>query len=149
MVRYVRRHGIEDRARFLAPIFDKDRLNAMIVDADVICVPSLGGETFSMAILEAMAMGKPVLVSDFSPMPEAVDHKVTGYVAQAGNAASIAEGIRFFSERAEKLPEIGMAGFEKARRCFSVERIAAEYLKDFEELIESKKNGAPPVPVLA
>jgi hypothetical protein len=42
-----------------------------------------------------------------------------------------------------------MAGFEKARRCFSVERIAAEYLKDFEELMESKKKGVRQVAALA
>jgi glycosyltransferase involved in cell wall biosynthesis len=148
MVQHVKRHGLGNRISFTEPIFDKQRLDSKFMEADVICVPSLSGETFSMAILEAMALGKPVLVSDFSPMPEAVDHKTTGYVARAGDAESIAEGIRFFSRRPESLHQIGAAGFHKAQRCFSVERIAAEYLEDFEALIDAKRNAAGAVAAL-
>jgi glycosyltransferase involved in cell wall biosynthesis len=139
MSRFVTEHGLTESVSFRPPEFDRTRLDAVIAEADVICVPSLGGETFSMAILEAMALGKPVLVSDFSPMPEAVDHQVTGYVARAGDPESIAEGIHFFAEAPGQLAGLGKAGFEKAQRCFSVERIAAEYLEDFAALIEGKK----------
>jgi glycosyltransferase involved in cell wall biosynthesis len=141
MSRLVTRHGLSRSVAFRPPEFDRSKLDACISAADVICVPSLMGETFSMAILEAMALGKPVLVSDFSPMPEAVDHRVTGFVARAGEPESLAEGIRFFSERPHELPAFGRAGFEKAQRSFSVERIAGEYLDDFSELIESKQSG--------
>lgn len=139
MVNYVRAMGIGNAISFLPPVFDRSALNQLMTDADVICVPSLTGETFSMAVLEAMALGKPVLVSDFGPMPEAVDHKVTGYVARAGDAASLADGMRFFSERASSLVEIGSAGHEKVKREFSVEKIAKEYLADFAELIRLKR----------
>ncbi len=139
---YVKRHGLGNRVTFLPPEFERASLDARIAAADVICVPSLSGETFSMAILEAMALGKPVLVSDFSPMPEAVDHEVTGYVARAGDAESLAAGIRFFSARAEELGAMGRAGFAKAQRSFSVERIAGEYLEDFAELIAARRCGA-------
>lgn len=139
MTAYVAKHGLGERVAFLPPEFERARLDARIAAADVICVPSLSGETFSMAILEAMALGKPVLVSDFSPMPEAVDHQVTGYVARAGDPGSLAEGIEFFSARTEELVAMGRAGFAKAQRCFSVERIAGEYLEDFAELVEEKR----------
>ena len=139
MSRYLVQHGLERKVEFLPPVFDKTRLNTMIVAADVVCVPSLSGETFSMAILEAMALGKPVLVSDFSPMPEAVDHELTGYVARAGDAGSIAEGMRFFSAHRDRLAMIGARGLEKVRRCFSVEKIGGEYLEDFEALVAARK----------
>ena len=132
---YIKDQGLNSSIEFLPPIFERVELEKLISAADVICVPSLGGETFSMAVLEAMALAKPVLVSDFSPMPEAVDHGTSGFVARAGDAASIAEGMRFFSANRSKLRAIGENGFEKARKCFSVERIAGEYLADFENLI--------------
>jgi glycosyltransferase involved in cell wall biosynthesis len=146
MSRYIAQHGLTDRVKFLPAEFDRAKLDARIAAADVICVPSLTGETFSMAILEAMALGKPVLVSDFSPMPEAVDHEITGYVARAGDPQSLAAGVRFFSQNSERLAAIGRAGFEKAQRCFSVEKIAGEYLSDFEALILAKqgRGGAAP-----
>lgn len=139
MSRYLVPHGLERKVDFLPPVFDKAILNAQIAAADVICVPSLSGETFSMAILEAMALGKPVLVSDFSPMPEAVDHELTGYVARAGDAASIADGMRFFSAHPDRLAAIGAQGLEKVRLCFSVEKIGGEYLEDFEALVAARR----------
>ncbi len=141
MTEYVEKSKLTDRVSFLPPEFDRKKLDAQLAAADVICVPSLTGETFSMAILEAMALAKPVLVSDFSPMTEAVDHLTTGYIARSGDAESMAEGIVYFSERADDLPAIGREGFAKAQRSFSVERIAAEYLEDFAELIEAKRRG--------
>jgi glycosyltransferase involved in cell wall biosynthesis len=137
---YVKHQNLTDKVAFLPAEFDRSKLNDFIAAADVICVPSLMGETFSMAILEAMALGKPVLVSDFSPMPESVDHKTTGYVARAGDPESLAAGIEFFSRRPDTLASLGRAGFEKARRCFSVEKIAGEYLEDFSDLIERKRS---------
>lgn len=141
MTDYVEKNNLRERVAFLPPEFNRAKLDAQLAAADVICVPSLTGETFSMAILEAMALAKPVLVSDFSPMTEATDHLTTGYIARAGDAASMAEGIEYCSARPEELPAIGRAGFAKAQRSFSVERIAAEYVADFAELIEAKRRG--------
>jgi len=140
MRRHLKEHQLTGNVAFFPPEFDRSKLDALIAAADVICVPSLSGETFSMAILEAMALAKPVLVSDFSPMPEAVDHQATGYVARAGDAESLADGIRFFSKRPQELTAMGRAGFEKSLRCFSVEKIAAEYVGDFSHLIASQRN---------
>lgn len=139
MCRYVEKNGLTDHVSFLPPEFDRAKLDARIAAADVICVPSLAGETFSMAILEAMALAKPVLVSDFGPMTEAVDHLQTGYIARSGDSDSLREGIEFCSARPEELPTIGYAGFLKAKRSFSVDRVASEYLEDFSQLIEAKR----------
>lgn len=135
---YRRRRGLAETIEFLPAVYKKERLNALIAEADVVCVPSLNGETFSMAVLEAMALAKPVLVSDFSPMPEAVDHQKTGYVARVGDFESIAEGIRYFSTNSHVLSEMGKAALEKVRRCFSAEKIAAEYLEDFRTLVAAR-----------
>jgi glycosyltransferase involved in cell wall biosynthesis len=94
-----------------------------------------------MAILEAMALAKPVLVSDFGPMTEAVDHLRTGYIARADDADSLSKGIEFFSRLStEELRAIGQAGFEKAKNLFSVERIADAYLEDFQQLVSQRSS---------
>jgi len=138
MSAYVQDKGIAGSVEFIPAIFDKPKLEALVAAADVICVPSLSGETFSMAVLEAMALAKPILVSDFGPMPEAIDHKVNGYVARAGDAQSIAEAMAFFSTHREKIPRLGAAAFLKARDRFSAAVIAQEYLNDFRSLIARK-----------
>jgi glycosyltransferase involved in cell wall biosynthesis len=149
MSRYIQIHKLHESIEFLPAEFDRTKLKVLVEQANVVCVPSLSGETFSMAILEALGLGKPVLVSDFGPMKEAVDHMETGYVASAGSSVSLAEGIRFFSQNSETLPSIGRAGLEKARTCFSVEQIAAEYLADFEALMGLRTTNAAREPCRA
>jgi glycosyltransferase involved in cell wall biosynthesis len=88
-----------------------------------------------MAILEAMAQGKPILTSDFPPMLEAIDDRVTGYVTRRGDPESVAEAVRCFSRLGPGLEEMSRAAFRKVQECFSADRIADEYLADFRSLI--------------
>ena len=140
MSNYVASRETAGKVEFLPPVFDKEQLTRQIAASDVICVPSLSGETFSMAVLEGMAQARPILVSDFGPMPEAIDHKVNGYVARAGDPESIAGAIEFFSTHRDDLPRLGAAAFAKARDHFSAAVIAQEYLADFRDLIARKSS---------
>lgn len=138
MSAYVASRELARNVELLAPIYDKVKLAEQFAAADVICVPSLTGETFSMAVLEGMAQAKPILVSDFGPMPEAIDHKINGYVARAGDPASMSEAVEFFSSHRDELPRLGAAAFVKARDCFSAAVVAQEYLADFRGLIAKR-----------
>ena len=138
MSAYVASRSLARSVELLPPIYDKAKLAGAVAAADVICVPSLTGETFSMAVLEGMAQAKPILVSDFGPMTEAIDHKVNGYVARAGDAASMDAAIEFFSSHQDELPRLGAAAFFKARDRFSATVIAREYLDDFRALLAQK-----------
>lgn len=118
-------------------IYNREKLFAEINRAAVFCLPSLTGETFSMAALEAMSCAKPLLVSDFGPMREMVDHQWNGYIAKAGNATAWSDGIRYFAQNESGIPEMGLRSFEKAKQSFSVETIADEYLDDFRALLRA------------
>lgn len=122
-------------------IYDREKLFAQIHRAAVFCLPSLTGETFSMAALEAMACAKPLLVSDFGPMREMVDHESNGYIAKAGDPSAWSEAIRFLVQNKSHIPAMGLRSFEKARNSFSAERIAQEYLDDFRMLIDARSRG--------
>lgn len=119
-------------------IYDREKLFAQIERAAVFCLPSLTGETFSMAALEAMANAKALLVSDFGPMREMVDHGSNGYIAKAGDAGAWTEAIRYFVQNQSLIPAMGARSFKKARDYFSAERIAREYIEDFRALIASR-----------
>jgi glycosyltransferase involved in cell wall biosynthesis len=146
MSAYIASHDMARNVELLPPIYDKAKLAAQVAAADVICVPSLSGETFSMAVLEGMAQAKPILVSDFGPMLEAIDHQTNGYVARAGDAQSMGEAFAFFSTHRQELPRLGAAAFLKARDHFSAGAIAREYLDDFRELIARKSPLPEPHP---
>ena len=88
MCRLVGEKGVASRFRFLPSINNRVQLLAEVDKHDAFCLPSISGETFSMAGLEAMSRAKPLLTSDYGPMPEMVDEGVNGFtVAKIGRAS--------------------------------------------------------------
>jgi colanic acid/amylovoran biosynthesis glycosyltransferase len=77
-----------------------------ICRASLLCIPSItgsdgGSEGLGMVILEAQAMGRPVVGSRSGGIPEAIREGVTGLLAPAGDEASLAEQIlRYLQDEA-------------------------------------------------
>jgi glycosyltransferase involved in cell wall biosynthesis len=77
-------------------------------------------EGFGLGVLEAMLAGLPVVASEVSSLPELVVDGETGRLVPPGDHAALAHAIG----RALGEPELGAAGRERARREFSVARMA-------------------------
>ena len=76
----------------------------------VYCQPSVT-EGFGLPCLEAMAHGRPVIVSEGAGVSELVKDGVEGYVVPIRDAGAIAERIDWLRRKPEKVKEMG----EKAR----------------------------------
>lgn len=57
------KHRDDERIEWLGPLTESDKQSRLRA-ADVFCVPSLGGESFGLVLLEGMAAGTPVVASD-------------------------------------------------------------------------------------
>jgi glycosyltransferase involved in cell wall biosynthesis len=74
--------------------------------ASLLCIPSItgvdgGSEGLGMVILEAQAMGRPVVGFRSGGIPEAISEGVTGLLAPAGDEAGLAEHIlRYLQDEA-------------------------------------------------
>jgi rhamnosyl/mannosyltransferase len=85
-------------------------------------------ESFGMAVIEAMACARPSIVSDRGALPELVDLDVTGAVVAAGDALKLAKAIDSYRSSPDLLSAHGIAAYEQARRRFTLERCADDYL---------------------
>jgi L-malate glycosyltransferase len=88
--RKVRSAGLGDRVSFHGAQ-PKPAVAALMGAADFLVLPSLG-ETFSVAVIEAMACGLPVVATRVGGVPELVDAD-TGLLVEPGSAEALAAGI--------------------------------------------------------
>lgn len=99
--------------------------------ARVLVVPSLWYEPFGLVVLEAMAAGIPVIVSDRGGLPEIVGDEEGGVVVPAGDAKALAAAIRRFVDDPVWACEMGKRAKKRAMAFGGPEqhldRIAAIY----------------------
>lgn len=65
----------------------------LLATADVFVAPHIGGESFGMVLVEAMAAGAPVLASDLSAFDDVLEHGAVGRLFPAGDPAALAAGL--------------------------------------------------------
>jgi glycosyltransferase involved in cell wall biosynthesis len=68
-------------------------VNRELAKIDLFVLPSLFGEGLPMVVLEAMAAGLPVVASRVEGVPEAVVHRQTGLLVEAGSVSQLARAI--------------------------------------------------------
>ncbi len=113
----------------LGYVRDDRLLAAAYAAADVVAVPSIA-ENLSNSLLEAMACGTPVLAFDAGGTRDAVTHGENGWLAPAGDAAGLAEGLTaLFADQALRR-QYGAA----ARRTIEAEFEASLQAKRFASL---------------
>ncbi|HIS36210.1 TPA: glycosyltransferase family 4 protein [Candidatus Scatousia excrementigallinarum] len=110
-----------------------------IVDASrCVVLPSEWYENGPYSIMEAMAAGKPVIVSNLGGLPEFVDDGITGYIVPAKDAEKFAEAIKKMSDMPSKdLLAMGQAATQKAKSMFDAQKYAREVIEKYKEIIEN------------
>jgi glycosyltransferase involved in cell wall biosynthesis len=68
-------------------------VNRELAKIDLFVLPSLFGEGLPMVVLEAMAAGVPVVASRVEGVPNAVAHRQTGLLVEAGSVSQLARAI--------------------------------------------------------
>jgi glycosyltransferase involved in cell wall biosynthesis len=88
---------------------------------DVFVLPSRG-EHFGRVLVEAMALGKPVVATDAGGVPEIVRDGETGLLAPPADPAALAAAVARLVEDAAQRARLGEAGRRRAADEFSLER---------------------------
>lgn len=102
-----------ERVRFVGFIPNED-LHVLLNSADVFVMPS-EAELLSLASLEAMACGRPVLLANAVALPELVAEGVNGYLFEPGNPLDAARLMDLLASQPERWSEMGQASLERAR----------------------------------
>lgn len=107
---------------------------------DAFVLPSLSTEGLPLSILEAMAAGRPVVVTAVSGIPEAVTNGSEGFVVPAGDVSALANAIGRLVANPELRDEMGRRARARAQREFSAERMIKDVTTVYDEIL-SRRNG--------
>lgn len=129
--------GIADRVRFLGAV---DDVRPVLQAADLYVMPSRF-EGFSIAVLEALAMGLPALLADVPGLAD-VRQYVDGVSYSAPDAAGLAAALRQAMARGPGLDPAGPARSAAVHGAFGTARGVREYCRVYAELCGG---GIPPV----
>jgi phosphatidyl-myo-inositol alpha-mannosyltransferase len=101
--------------RFLGLVDDAAKASALR-SADVYCAPHLGGESFGIVLVEAMAAGTPVVASDLHAFRRVLLDGQAGRLVAVGDSAALAEGLLAVLENDSLAKRYAVAGEEAVRR---------------------------------
>ena len=123
----------DHRVKWLGRISEEEKLGRMKA-ADILCAPSLRGESFGVVLLEGMACGTPVVASDIPGYAKVARQGKDAVLVPAGDSEAFAGAIEKIlrnSDQAEKLSIQGMKRVES----ISMKRLAETYLESYEAIL--------------
>lgn len=117
---------------------DAEAVRAAYRWAHVVVVPSVVGrkgraEGIPVVAMEALAHARPVVASALSGIPELVEHGVTGWLTEPGDAAAIADALAAIRTDWPRAAAIAQAGRERVRATYLIEDNAAALLRAMQE----------------
>lgn len=132
----VEHYNLQNQVHFLGYIPDED-LPSLLNSIDIFSMPS-EAELLSIASLEAMACGKPLLLANARALPELVHDGVNGYLFTAGSVEDVAAKIDIFLSQPEKWDEMGKESL-KLVQTHTIENTIAGYNMLYYTLVGGKK----------
>jgi glycosyltransferase involved in cell wall biosynthesis len=93
-------------------------------------------ESFCMTVVEAMAHGRPSIVSNKGALPELMLPGTTGSIVQAGSVTALGDAISTYMKDPNLAVEQGAAAHAHAQRHFTLRRCADDYIALAQRVLE-------------
>ncbi|RPJ05335.1 MAG: glycosyltransferase family 1 protein, partial [Deltaproteobacteria bacterium] len=127
--------GVRERIRFIG---HQEDVIGLLQASDIFVMPSIKGEAFSRALLEAMAMGKPVIATTCGGSVEAFEENSSGFSVPPEDSAALAEKIALLSSHQELRSQIGRAARNRVEACFGIEKNVERTVHVYAEVLRGR-----------
>jgi len=108
-----------------------------IQNAEVVIVPSYWAENFPIVTLEAMANGRPIVISNIFGLSERIENDDVGLLFEAGNSKDLANKIIYLLSNFELVKTMSKKARAKIDEKYSAEIHYADIMKIYEVLHEN------------
>lgn len=133
-----RKLDLGDKVFFAGKVTEKD-LPKYYAASDLLVLPSVSRlEAFGIVALEAMATGKPVVISDIPGVREVITNGREGLLAEPVNPKDLAEKISILLRDDKMRTEMGINARKKVEESFSVEKVVDEIEKLYMSVVKNR-----------
>ena len=131
-------HGLVERLGLRAHVtwtgFERD-VNSRLREMQLMVLPSLFGEGLPMVVLEAMAIGVPVIASRVEGIPEAIRDGQDGSIFEPGNAKDLADKVAAIIAQPSNWRQMRDSAWERQRSSLSDTSMAEGVAGVYNELL--------------
>jgi phosphatidylinositol alpha-mannosyltransferase len=113
---------------------DDDEKASRLRGADVLCAPSLHGESFGVVLLEAMAAQTAIVASDLPGYRVVARNGVEALLVEPGDPSGLASALDRILTHAEVAEGLVFAGESRAAE-FAMDRLAEHYVERYLRLV--------------
>jgi glycosyltransferase involved in cell wall biosynthesis len=128
--------GISDRLIFAGEV---DDVMPILQATDIFVLPSLA-EAFPRSVIEAMAVGRPVVVSDAGGCPESVVEGESGLVFPAGDVGCLSERLLSMAGDRSRRERMGEMARRRVRELFDIEENVRKTEALYREMLDERRD---------
>lgn len=121
---------LKDKVIFTGFVTGDDKW-ALLQNCGVFVLPAIV-EAFGIAVIEAMACGKPAIATNLGPFPEIIKDGETGLLVRINSPDTLASAIIELALDEEKRGKMGIRAMEEVHIRFPIDKIADDYIKIYQ-----------------
>ena len=114
----------------------RDDVGAFYQLADIVVMSSIQ-EGLGTAIIDALALAKPVIATDAGGIPEIIENGVTGTLVPPADPQALADGIIKYLTDPKQAEQIGILGQKKVREHFCMDTMVEKNIDVYTQLLGS------------
>lgn len=131
--------GVQNRVKLLGWQQDQEILE-ILNQAHILLAPSVTSqdgdqEGIPVALMEAMAMGLPVISTFHSGIPELIEHGSSGFLVPERDADTLASKLSYLIEHPELWPQMGHAGRSYVETHYNIHQLNDRLVETYEQLL--------------
>ncbi|HEY9748345.1 MAG TPA: glycosyltransferase, partial [Allocoleopsis sp.] len=131
--------GVQNRVKLLGWKQDQEVLE-ILNQAHILLAPSVTSqdgdqEGIPVALMEAMAMGLPVISTFHSGIPELIEHGSSGFLVPERDADTLASKLSYLMEHPELWPQMGHAGRSYVETHYNIHQLNDRLVEIYQQLL--------------
>ncbi|MCK5559919.1 MAG: glycosyltransferase family 4 protein, partial [Thermoplasmata archaeon] len=131
----VERFGVKDRIIFAGRVPNSE-IPKYYCASDVFILPSITRlEAFGLVVIEAMACGKPVIISNIPGVSENITDGEEGLIVEPTNPKDIAKKINYLMKNEKIRLKMGAKGRKKVEQNYSLARVVDQLEKVYQDFL--------------